>query len=76
VSSGSTPLETSQSQLIHEAADAAEKRGKQLLMNSLLISDGLKYERVSREAVSLLLKAARLRNHTKELEKDGSSDRD
>jgi hypothetical protein len=76
VSSGSTPRETSQSRLIHEAADAAEKRGKQLLMDSLSISDGLKYERVSREAVSLLVKAAHLRNHTKELEKDGPSDKD
>jgi CheY-like chemotaxis protein len=61
--------ETSQSRLIHEAADAAEKRGKQLLTDSLSISDWLKYERVSRDAVSLLVKAARLRNHAKELEK-------
>jgi DNA-binding NtrC family response regulator len=68
--------ETSQSRLFHEAADAAEKRGKRLLTDSLSISDGLKYERVSRDAVSLLVKAARLRNHAKELEKDGLSDRD
>jgi DNA-binding NtrC family response regulator len=61
--------ETSQSRLIHEAADAAEKRGKQLLTDSLSIPDWLKYERVSRDAVSLLVKAARLRNHAKELEK-------
>jgi DNA-binding NtrC family response regulator len=60
--------EISQSRLIHEA-DAAEKRGKQLLTDSLSISDWLKYERVSRDAVSLLVKAARLRNHAKELEK-------
>jgi FixJ family two-component response regulator len=62
--------ETSQSRLIHEAADAVEKRGKELLTDSLSISDWLKYERVSREAVSLLVKAARLRNHAKELGKD------
>jgi DNA-binding NtrC family response regulator len=71
-----TGSETSQSGLIHEAADAAEKRGKQLLTDSLSISDGLKYERVSRDAVSLLVKAARLRNHAKESEKDGPSDKD
>jgi hypothetical protein len=76
VSSSSTPRETSQSRLIHEAADTAEKRGKQLLTDSLSISDWLKYERVSRDAVSLLVKAVRLRNHAKELEKDGLSDKD
>jgi hypothetical protein len=68
VSSGPTARETSQSRLIHEAAYAAEKQGRQLLTDSLSISDGLKYERVSREAVSLLMKAARLRNQAKELE--------
>ena len=67
--------ETSQSRLIHEAADAAEKRGKQLLTDSLSISDGLRYERVSRDALSLLVEAARLRNHAKELEKDGPPDK-
>jgi hypothetical protein len=76
VSSGPTPRETSQSRLIHEAAYAAEKQGRQLLTDSLSISDVLKYERVSREAVSLLMKAVCLRNHAKELEKDGPSDKD
>jgi DNA-binding NtrC family response regulator len=68
--------ETSQSRLIHEAADAAKKSGQRLLTDSLSISDWLKYERVSREAVSLLVKAARLRNHAKELEKGGPSDQE
>jgi hypothetical protein len=69
VFSGSAPGETSQSRLLHEGADDAERRGQQLLKDSLLISDGQKYERVSREAVSLSVEAARLRSHAKKLEK-------
>jgi hypothetical protein len=61
------------SRLRHEA-DAAEKRGKQLLKDSLLTTDALRYERISRDAVSLLVEAARLRYHADELEKDGPSD--
>jgi hypothetical protein len=60
---------------MHEA-DVAEKHGKQLLKDSLSISNGLRYERISRDAVSLLVKAARLRSDADELEKDKLSDKE
>jgi hypothetical protein len=55
-------------------ADSAEKRGKQLLKDSLSTTDAQRHEKMSLEAVSLLMKAARLRNHADELEKDRPSD--
>jgi DNA-binding response OmpR family regulator len=64
--------ETSVSRLRREA-DAAQESGNQLLKDSLSTQDALRYERISRDAVSLLVKAARLRSHAEELEKDGSS---
>jgi DNA-binding NtrC family response regulator len=67
--------ETSGSQLRHEA-DEAEQHGKQLLKDSLSISNGLRYERISRDAVSLLVKAARLRSDADDLEKDKLSDKE
>jgi DNA-binding NtrC family response regulator len=67
-----TGSETSASRLRREA-DAAQESGNQLLKDSLSTQDALRYERISRDAVSLLVKAARLRNHAVELEKDGPS---
>jgi DNA-binding response OmpR family regulator len=67
-----TGSETSTSRLRREA-DAARESGKQLLKDSLSTPDALRYERFSRDAVSLLVKAARLRNHADALEKDGPS---
>jgi DNA-binding response OmpR family regulator len=67
-----TGSETSTSRLRREA-DAARESGKQLLKDSLSTPDALRYERISRDAVSLLVKAARLRNHADALEKDGPS---
>jgi hypothetical protein len=64
--------ETSTSRLRREA-DAAQKLGNQLLKDSLSTPDALRYERISRDAVSLLVEAARLRSHADELEKDGPS---
>jgi hypothetical protein len=42
-------------------ADSGEKRGKQLLKDSLSTTEAPRHERISRDAVSLLVKAARLR---------------
>jgi CheY-like chemotaxis protein len=67
-----TGSETSTSRLRREA-DAAQESGNQLLKDSLSTQDALRYERISRDAVSLLVKAARLRNYADELEKDGPS---
>jgi DNA-binding NtrC family response regulator len=67
-----TGSETSTSRLRRDA-DAAQELGKQLLKDSLSTQDALRYERISRDAVSLLVKAARLRNHADEVEKDGPS---
>jgi hypothetical protein len=55
----------------HEA-DAAKERGKQLLKESLSTPGPLAYERISRDALSRLVEAARLRDHADELEKDGT----
>jgi hypothetical protein len=61
------------SRLRHEA-DAAEKRGKQLLKDSLLTTDARRHERISRDALLLLMEAARLRNQADDLERNGLSD--
>jgi hypothetical protein len=59
----------------HEA-DAAKERGKQLLKESLSTPDPLAYERISRDALSRPVEAARLRDHADELEKDEPWDKD
>jgi hypothetical protein len=67
-----TGSEKSTSRLRREA-DAAQQSGNQRLKDSLSTQDALRYERISRDAVSLLVKAARLRSHAEDLEKGGPS---